>query len=359
MNKPLNRLILLLLLAASLAACQPATHIPAPATNNSNSTGPYWPTQGWRTSTPEQQGMDSSLLAQAVEKVTQDSISLFSLLVIRNGYIVSETYFQGATAGQRREIYSCTKSFTSTLVGIATDQELIKGLKPTVLSFFPNREFKNLDADKQAMTLENVLTMNTGLAWEEGDPSYQKLYSSQDWAGFMLDLPMAAKPGTRFNYCSGCSHLLSAIVQQKTGNTAAFARKYLFEPLGITSYQWNTDSQGIPIGGWGLELTPREMAKLGYLFLHDGTWDGTQVVSNSWVQAATAKHTDSDGNLGYGYQWWTYTKYGAYAALGRYGQTVFVVPNLNLVIVTTARSEPNHDRIFGLIDNYIVPAVKE
>ena len=356
----MNRTFLLFIVfALALAGCRPTFQSPTPLAFKQGSTGTYWPTQDWRASTPEQQGMDSALLAQAVAKVKEDSISLFSLLVIRNGYIVSETYFQGAGAGERREIYSVSKSFTSTLVGIAIDQGLIDGVKPTVSSFFPGRTFQNDDSRKQAMTLENVLTMNTGLDWVEGDPAYQALYTSNDWAKFMLDLPMAAQPGTHFNYCSGCTYLLSNIVQSKSGNTAAFARKNLFEPLGITGYSWDTDNRGIPIGGWGLKLTPREMAKLGYLFLHNGQWDGRQVVSSAWVQAATQKHSSTDGNLGYGYQWWIYDKYGAYTALGRYGQTIFVVPNDNLVIVTTALSEENNDRIFSLIDNDIVPSVKD
>jgi CubicO group peptidase (beta-lactamase class C family) len=132
--------------------------------------------------------MDVGLLSQAIETVKQDSISLYSLLVICNGYIVSETYSQGAT-GQPRKIFSCTKSFTSTLVGIAFDQGLIDGVNPSVLSFFPGRTFQNNDARKQAMTLENVLTMNTGLDWVEGDPSYQKLYTTQDWAGRCTTCP--------------------------------------------------------------------------------------------------------------------------------------------------------------------------
>ena len=355
----INRIFLLFtVFALALAGCQPTSQSSTPTAVKQGSTGTYWPTQDWRASTPEQQGMDSGLLAQAGEKVKKDSISLFSLLVIRNGYIVSENYFQGAGPGERREIYSVTKSFTSTLVGIAIDQGLIEGVKPTVASFFPGRTFQNDSTPKQAMTLENVLTMHTGLDWVEGDQSYQKLYMTQDWAGYMLDLPMVAQPGTRFNYCSGCTHLLSTIVQTKSGNADTFARKNLLEPLGITGYRWDTDNRGIPIGGWGLKLTPREMAKLGYLFLHNGLWDGRQVVSSAWVQAATHKHSSTDGNLGYGYQWWIYDKYGAYTALGRYGQSIFVVPNDNLVIVTTALSEDNHDRIFALIDNYIVPAVK-
>jgi CubicO group peptidase (beta-lactamase class C family) len=358
MPKTIRTLLMLAPIAAALAGCRPPSPSSVPTAGSPGSTAQYWPTQGWRASTPEQQGMDSGLLAQAVEKVKQYSISLYSLLIIRNGYIVSETHFQGAAPDERREIYSCTKSFTSTLVGIAFDQGLIEGVKPTLHSFFPDRTFKNMDARKQAITLENVLTMTTGLAWVEGDPSYQKLYTTQDWAGYMLDLPMAADPGTLFSYCSGCSHLLSTIVQTKTGNTAGFARKHLFDLLGIQGYTWDTDSQGIPIGGWGLNLTPREMAKLGYLFLHNGQWEGRQIISSAWVQAATQKHTGTDGNLGYGYQWWTYPKYGAYAALGRYGQTIFVIPNVNLVIVTTAQNEDNHDRIFALIDTYIVPAIK-
>jgi CubicO group peptidase (beta-lactamase class C family) len=358
MSKIIRILFLFALLTGALAGCRPVSQTKAPTPNNQSATTAYWPTGDWRSSTPEQQGMDSALLAQAAEKVRHDSISLFSLLVIRNGYIVSETYFQGAGAGERREVYSVTKSFTSTLVGIAIDQGLIDGVKPTAASFFPGRTFQNDDARKQAMTLENVLTMNTGLGWVEGDPAYQNLYTSQDWAGYMLDLPMVAQPGTRFNYCSGCTHLLSTILQSKSGDAASFARKNLFAPLGITGYRWDTDNRNIPIGGWGLKLTPREMAKLGYLFLHNGQWNGQQVVSSAWVQAATQKRSSTDGTLGYGYQWWIYDKYGAYTALGRYGQTIFVAPNANLVIVTTALSEDNNDRIFALIDKYIMPAIK-
>ncbi len=121
----------------------------------------------------------------------------------------------------------------------------------------------------------------------------------------------------QFNYCSGCSHVLSAIIQAKTRmNTRDFAEKELFRPSGITDVRWDADAQGIPIGGWGLQITPRDMAKLGYLYLRDGVWEGRQIVSSAWVKAATEKHTPTDGPLGYGYQWWTYPRWGAYAALG-------------------------------------------
>jgi CubicO group peptidase (beta-lactamase class C family) len=319
---------------------------------------PYWPTQGWRISTPEEQGVDAAKLALMLDSVQQEKLNLYSLLVIRNGHIVSETYFGSTTPDTRREIYSVTKSFIGTLVGIAIDKGLIAGVDRPVAGFFPDRSFANWDAAKQAMTLENLLTMTTGLDWPEADATFRQLYGSRDWVKFVLDEPMRGQPGAEFLYCSGCSHVLSAIIQRQTGmNTRDFAQQELFVPLGIGEFNWETDSTGIPIGGWGLQLTPREMAKLGYLYLHGGQWDGRQIVSGEWVEAATRKHTATDSDLGYGYQWWTYPKWGAYAALGRYGQTIFVIPNLKLIVVTTAALE-GHDPIFDLIDQYIVPAVE-
>jgi CubicO group peptidase (beta-lactamase class C family) len=319
----------------------------------------YWPTQGWRTSTPEAQGMDSQKLAKMLDDIKQQNLNLHSFLVIHNGYIVSETYFQSYRQDQKHELYSCTKSFISTLVGIAVDKGYIEGVSRLVKDFFPGRSFENQDARKEAMTLENLLTMTSGLSWEEGDLVYRQMYQSSDWVKFVMDKPMSGQPGSQFNYCSGCSHVLSAIVQQKTGkNTRDFAQQVLFEPLGISSLNWDTDSKGIPIGGWGLQITPRDMAKLGYLYLHDGNWDGRQIISAVWVKTATQKHTGTDGELGYGYQWWTYPSLGAYTALGRYGQTIFVVPDLNLVVVTTAALD-GHEEIYQLIEKYVVPAVRK
>lgn len=208
------------------------------------------------------------------------------------------------------------------------------------------------------MTLDDVLTMRSGLDWQEGDAVYNSMYRSQDWIKFVLDKPVVVAPGSQFNYCSGCSHLLSAAIQQTTGmKTRDFAEQFLFKPLGITNVVWETDRAGIPIGGWGLQLTPRDMAKLGYLFLRNGQWDGQQIVSPGWVKNATQKLTETDGDMGYGYQWWTYPSLSGYTALGRYGQTIFVIPESDLVIVTTAQMD-DHDPIFKLIEEFIVPSVK-
>jgi CubicO group peptidase (beta-lactamase class C family) len=218
------------------------------------------------------------------------------------------------------------------------------------------------------MTVRHLLTMTAGLDWLEGDATYTAMYRSSDWVRFVLDLPMAAEPGKVFLYNSGASHVLSAIVNEAARphgwNTLSFAQEFLFRLLGIAE-QWNTGSQGIPIGGWGLQLTSREMASLGYLYLREGAWGGKRIVPAGWVSAATRLQAPapSPGELGYGYQWWIYplkgeyARYPAYAALGRYGQTIFVAPALDLVVVTTAQTS-GHGPVFALIDEYIVPAIK-
>jgi CubicO group peptidase (beta-lactamase class C family) len=344
--------------AQATATARPTIPPAQVATTDAPASGDYWPTKTWRTSSPEEQSMDSEKLAQMLEAIQEQKLGLHSLLVIRNGYIVSETYFGSFKQDTRHDLYSVTKSFVSTLIGIALDKGYINSTDQRVVDFFPGKTFASLDEQKQAMTLEDVLTMRTGLDWNEGDTAYRNLYMSPDWVQHMLDMPMAAPPGSQFNYCSGCSHLLSALLQQTTGmNPRDFAEKNLFKPLGIDNLSWESNPAGIPIGGWGLQLAPREMAKLGYLFLRNGQWDGQQIVSAQWVENATRSHTGTDGTLGYGYQWWVAPSLGAYTALGLYGQTIMVIPASELVIVTTAQME-NHDKIFELVEDFIVPAVK-
>jgi CubicO group peptidase (beta-lactamase class C family) len=353
--------VLLCLLSAILAGCSssPASATPSKVPTLTSAVDTYWPTEAWRTSIPEEQGMDSQRLAQMLTMIQQQHMNLHSLLIIRNGYLVSETYFGEYQPDTRHELYSCTKSFISTLVGIALDQGYIDRTDQRVVDFFPEQKFANLDEEKKAMTLEDLLTMRSGLDWQEADPVYGAMYRSSDWVQFVLDKPMAQPPGSQFNYCSGCSHILSAILQQTTGmNPRDFAEQYLFQPLGISNIQWDTDATGIPIGGWGLQITPRDMAKLGYLYLQEGQWDRQQIISAKWVENATQKHTETDGALGYGYQWWTYPSLAAYTAMGRYGQTIFVIPEANLVIVTTAQMD-NHDEVFDLIEQYILPAAQK
>ena len=360
-NRSAQFVALLCILNVILASCSSSsvTALPSNVPTLTSTIDGYWSTEAWRTSAPEDQGMDSQRLTQMLTMIQQQHLNLHSLLIIRNGYLVSETYFGVYQQDTRHQLYSCTKSFVSTLIGIAIDKGYIDRTDRRIVDVFPEHTFANLDEQKETMTLEDLLTMRSGLDWQEGDPVYSAMYQSLDWVQFVLDKPMAQPPGRQFNYCSGCSHILSAILQQTTGmNPRDFAEQVLFQPLGISNIQWDTDSAGIPIGGWGLQLTPRDMAKLGYLYLQDGQWDGQQIISAKWVENATRKHTETDGSLGYGYQWWTYPSLAAYTALGRYGQTIFVIPEADLVIVTTAKMD-NHDEVFQLIEQYILPAVQQ
>ena len=208
--------------------------------------------------------------------------------------------------------------------------------------------------------------MSSGLDWPESgnayttpDNPYVRMMRSPDWVQFVLDRPMAEPPGATFNYNSGASHLLSAIVQKTTRqSTLAFAKEFLFKPLGIADVRWGADPSGIAIGGSDLQLTPRDMARFGYLYLKRGVWEGQPVVPAGWVQASTTRHIQSsEASLGYGYQWWTYPD-GSFAAHGLGGQFIFVRPRQDLVVVFTSwLTGDDTERPAALVDSFIVPAV--
>ncbi len=182
------------------------------------------------------------------------------------------------------------------------------------------------------------------------------MHASPDAVQYVLDLPVIREPGTGFEYTNGVSHLLSAIVTETTGMSASeFAEEHLFTPLGISGFMWENDSHGRNWGYAGLYLTPHDMAKIGYLFLNEGVWDGEQIVSSEWVEEATSKHVDATIMPGYGYQWWV-SPTGFYSAVGYMGQFIHVVPDLDLVVVTTSSEEADFDRILSLLETYIVAA---
>ncbi len=320
----------------------------------------YWPTDGWRSSTPEQQGVDGALLDAMIPLVEDNGLGVNSISVIRHGYLIFDHYFPPTIPQQRHQLYSVTKSFTSTLVGIAIDQGLIAGVSVPVLDLFADRTVANLDAAKEAMTLEHLLTMTAGFeCFDDQFFTLGRMETSRDPVQFMLDLPMSDEPGTRFNYCNGVSHLLAAIVADASGmNVLDFANANLFGPLGITGVVWPQDAQGVNFGYSRLQLNPHEMAKLGFLFLHNGEWDGQRIVSAKWVETATSNHSPTR-EIGYGYQWWARPQSGMFAALGYAGQQIVVVPALDLVVVFTSAILPDADLPLNwLLGRYILPAVQ-
>lgn len=329
----------------------------------------YWPTDDWLTSTPEERGMDSTGLNELSDYIESHySSTIDSLIIVRNGYIVHEEYPSGFNPELLHVLHSVTKSFVSALIGIAIQQGFINNVNQKVVDFFPDRLIANLTSFKQAMTLEHLLTMTTGFQWDEWKYPYtdsrndeRRAQNSGDYVQYMLDLPMESAPGTVWAYCSGASHLLSAIIEKVSNqSTLDFAFDYLFDPLGINTVSWQSDSQGIYFGGSTLMLKPQDMAKFGLLYLHDGTWDGQQILSKDWVRnsSSTLYHPFSDEYNGYGYQWWTWPFLGeVYYAAGSFQQKIIIVPEHDLVIVFAADIHEGPDIEPVLLYHFIIPSV--
>ncbi len=308
--------------------------------------------------------MDSELLARMFDYIAREEANIHGVLIVRNGYTVVEAYSRAYGPNIRHSTASVGKSFTGALVGIAIREGYIEGVDQKVADFFPDDPDWQTDPLKQAMTVEHLLTMTSGLDWPESAASYSssqnimnQMMRSRDWVQFVLDRPMVATPGITFNYSSGVSHLLAAIVQEATGTSAiSFARAHLFEPLGISHVFWPSDPRGILFGGGGLRLTPRDLAKFGQLYLQDGVWDGQQILSPEWVEASIAQQVNAHGAASYyGYQWWVRGS-GTFAAHGYRGKRIFVIPDLEMVVVFTADLSGNIPSV--LLSNFIVPSAQ-
>ena len=304
--------------------------------------------------------MDSRLLAEMITEIGTGGF-IHSVLVVRNGYIVVDAYFYPHAKGIKHDVADVTKSITSALVGIAIDQGAIDGVDQGVLDFFPDAA--DPDPKKEAMTIEHLLTMTSGLLWNRGflpdSDTLNQMVRSDNWVQFVLDRPMSREPGRVFEYSSGVSHLLSAITQKATGMTSlSFAEKHLFGPLGIVDVSWASDRQGVNSGGSGVFMSQHDMAKLGYLYLNQGVWDGKELVPVRWVGASTKRHTAHKSWIPYGYQWWVYPA-GPFAAMGQGGQVVFVVPDIDAVVVFTGGSGGlwvSQNVTKNLLDDFIIPA---
>ncbi len=285
--------------------------------------------------------MDSAPLAQALEMARNREVNIHSLLIVRNGFQVLDAYFYPFGRASTHDVASVTKSITSVLVGIAVDEGYFSGAEQTVLSLFPGQPIKNVSEQKRALTLAHLLTMTSGLdcRFEPAEPTLREMMRSPEWVPFVLDLPMISKPGSNFVYCSSGFHLLSGILSRTTGQSAfEFARGQLFGPLGINESSWPADRQGINHGWGDLQMLPTDMAKIGYLFLNQGRWDGRQILSAGWIAKSTAPLIELRGREQcYGYGWWVYPrrKPMIYEALGRGGQRISVCPEKNLVVVFT------------------------
>lgn len=319
------------------------------------------PTAVWPTSIPEEQGIDSGLLASMLERIILDGVDIDSITIIRNGYLVADIYMYPSTPDKKHAIHSTTKSITSTLIGIAIDKGYIKGTEQQLIEFFPETAINNLDNEKRKITLANLLTMSSGFE-NKNNPEINswlglnEMQATSDWTQYALDRPMTAEPGNTFAYSNADSFLLTAILQKQTGvDSLSFAHDHLFEPLGITDVLWRSSPKGVSTGYGEMWLTPHDMAKLGYLYLNEGKWGSKKILSQSWIETATSAHIRVSPKLQYGYQWWVAKDF--YFALGYEGQFVFIVPQRNMVVVFTS-SLGGHSLFtpYRYMQDYILPA---
>lgn len=283
--------------------------------------------------------LDSSILPAF--HAALESTQVLSSVIIKDGNIVDEYYKDGYSETSQFSIRSCSKSVTGALIGIAIDQGLIESVDVLISEYFPQILESDSDHLKQ-ITIRHLLTHSSGISWDESTSVFGEWRGSDNWVNYVLNRPVVSRPGTSFNYSTGGSHLLAAILQDATGRTAYdFGREYLFEPLGMDSVQCGEDPQGISDGGNGFSMNVYDMAKFGQLFLNGGVWEGQQIISEEWVNESTRiQITRSTGSAHHGYQWWVRTfgaqNYAAYFAQGHAGQFIFVIPELDLVTLFTS-----------------------
>jgi CubicO group peptidase (beta-lactamase class C family) len=285
-----------------------------------------------------------------------------SLLVAVDGTLVAERYFHGAAAGRTANIKSASKSIISALVGIAIDRGLIRSVQDPISRYLANDVVS--DPVKGAITVEDLLTMRTGLE-TTSNRNYGRWIMSPNWVRFVLQQPMEDQPGGRMIYSTGSTHLLSAILTRATRmTTLEFARTSLAVPLGFTLNAWPRDPQGIYLGGNEMPLRPRDMLRIGELYLNGGRHGDRQIVSNAWVRESTVPRTTSRwSERQYGYGWWirTLADTPVFYAWGYGGQFIFVAPSVRTVAVVTSVADPGSERrehldaIYDLMERHVLP----
>jgi len=338
---------------------------------------------GWECATLKDLEIKEAKIFELIEQIIKGKYKdIHSLLIVKDGKLVLEEYFaaEGKIAGPFvNQIYrdrvqmlaSVTKSVNSALIGIALEQGFIKDLDVPAFEFFP--EYKDIIINrKERVLLKHLLTMSAGFHWNELVIPYSNsqndamvMHRSNDLIGYCLKKSMVNEPGERFVYHSGLSVILGEIIKRTVGIPGdKFAEKNLFNPLGISAYKWPTTPDGLLKTGGGLALRPRDMAKFGQLYLNTGKWNGEQIVLEKWVKESTQHHIKTTSGA-YGYQWWMRSfennneTIESFYAIGNAGQFIFVFPELELIVVSTAQNYDNgwSRRFYGLLKSYILPAV--
>ena len=341
----------------------------------------YWPGSTWRSATPAEVGVGGPALASLVSRLRTGALGAeHALVIVRRGYVIVDEYFAGWTADSIHTEQSVTKSVTSLVAGIAIGRGDIRGVdQPLVELLSRYAPIANLDDRKRAITVRDVLTMRTGLDWNEdsypGSPLERLNTLQTDWLRFVVDWPMREQPGTRWQYNSGGVIALGGAIGIAGGmNTADYARTHLLRPIGITGDKWYRGfPDALPHTGGGLLLSTRDLARVGYLVLRRGKWNTTQVVPESWITESTRPIVTPAYRLGgrqssYGFLWWLYTLTGStpdastadlvIAASGAQGQWLFIVPKHDLVVAINAGITSGSDPALDMMFATIIPAMR-
>ncbi len=307
-------------------------------------------------STPEAEGVSSTAILDFVQTADREIDALHSFMLVRHGHVVAEGWWTPYAANTPHELYSLSKSFTSTAVGLAIAEGKLS-LDDTVLSFFPDDAPANPSANLKVMRIRGLLCMSTG---HEKEPPTS---ADQVCARTFLAQPVPFKPGTHFLYNTAATFMLSAIVQKVTGQTVHdFLEPRLFEPLGIGQPTWDTNFQGISLGGYGLSVRTEDIARFGQLYLQKGQWHGKQLVPAAWVATATAHQTsngsnpNSDWDQGYGFQFWR-CRHGAFRGDGAFGQYCIVMPEQDAVVAITSGVK-DMQAVLNLVWDKLLPGMK-
>jgi len=330
----------------------------------------------WESSTPGEEGMDAQLLDSAFILASRYGF-VDGLLVVRNGKIVAEAYFNDFTADIPHNIMSVSKSMLSAIAGLVLDGPYGLDLEDRMLDYFPQYNSDRLDPRKQDISIEHLLTMRMGIERESHNnySVYSELYHSENWIQSTIEYPLSYDPGERMSYNTFITHLLSGVISEATGKaTDKFAHRHLFAPMGIDIDYWEKDPQGICFGGNSMHVTPREMAVFGLLYLQKGMLQGKQIIPQTWVEQSLSPSTDfthpnewgSWKNYNYAYLWWLgqFSEYDSFMGYGYGGQFVIVFPDLNLIVVTTAKNEVPPETtttqewaLFDLVNKYILTSI--
>ncbi|NLR77217.1 serine hydrolase domain-containing protein [Chitinophaga eiseniae] len=318
------------------------------------------PNETFSFSAPEDEGFSSKGLSDIFTYVKENKLNIHSLLIVRNKKIVLDAYFYPFRPGLRHDVASCTKSVTSLLIGIAIDKGYIKSEDQLAASFFP--EIRLTGKGFEMLSIKDLLTMKSGFdcGFSNEDSLFHELFPSGNWPKFIFNVPFATNPGQQFSYCSCNYYLLAEIIYRATGlSPEGFAKKYLFNDLGIKSVYWSKNKHGINYGWGDLALQPIDLAKIGQLLLDGGKWHNKIIISANWIQKAKAMNTLFPNGNGYGYGFWI-DKDRNYNAEGRGTQRLHIDSIHNAIVVVTAGGldDDQKERIGDIIGNSFHPDKK-